>query len=153
MVKELGSFRKGAAAPYPDKNSRDQFLSLLDGGERVGSDAAVRLLRGLHWPALSNNFPSLGGGLAEDQDLHLQFFHQGHHSMQYHRLSNFVPFLFFSCLFTLGFKIGYFLIILSHFFWFFGIHGSFTKKYPSKATYPEEDLIVIREPFISKETL
>jgi hypothetical protein len=58
-------------------------LGLLDGDKREGSEAAFRLLRGVGWEALSNNFPSLGGSIAEDQDLHLQFFHQGHNSMQY----------------------------------------------------------------------
>ncbi len=80
--------------PYPDKDSRDQFLGLLDGGERVVPEAAVRLLRGVGWEALSNNFPWLGGGLvAEDQDLHLQFFHQAHHSMRAVAASQFFEFV------------------------------------------------------------
>jgi hypothetical protein len=120
-------------------------LGLLDGGERVGSETAVRLLRGVGWEALSNNFPSLGGGLVvEDQDLHLQFFHQGHHSMEYHRLSNFVPslscFVVYRIFLTIGFHIEYCLIIMSEFLVIdCEFLGSFTKNFSPRNTYPERD--------------
>jgi len=74
------------APSHPEKGSRDQFLALLDSGERVERQAASRLFSGLNLEGLNNNFPSLGSSLsraqAQGNDLRLQFFHQGRHSLR-----------------------------------------------------------------------